>query len=212
MTQLYRLDCSAAEIARRFGAHRGEDPWSGGYIAPLKFAPIVTAGREFVAGPRPSGKALAPRITPRLWGVLPPPASDDPSRRITAVRNTDSPFWIGNLRNSEFRCLIPATTVMLWGSGTDYEGRRLKHWFAPEHGGVFAMAGVWKDEDVPAFAILTSDAAGAAKEAGCTSMPVILPPDEAAWQVWLHGGWDRASALTRSDPVNGLREVGAPPR
>lgn len=212
MTQLYRLDYSAAAVARQFGAHRGEDPWDGGYIAPLKFAPIVTAGREFIAGPRPAGKTLAPRITPRLWGVMPPPNADDPARRITAVRNHDSPFWIGNLRNSEFRCLIPATSVMLWGSGTDYEGRRLKHWFAPKGGGLFAMAGVWKDEDVPAFAILTADAMGGAKEAGCTSMPVIVPPDESARQTWLHGGWDRAVAIARNTYADGLRETGAPPR
>ncbi|MFL0355716.1 SOS response-associated peptidase family protein [Erythrobacter sp. GH1-10] len=192
MTTLYRLDCTAAEIAQRFGARVGDDPWTGGYVAPLGFAPVVTAGREFIAGPRPAGGRLEPRITPRLWGVLPPPSAHDPTRRITSVRNTDSPFWIGNLRNSEFRCLVPATAVMLWGSGTDYEGRRLKHWFAAPGQRIFAMAGVWKDEDVPAFAVLALDARGAAKEAGCKSMPLILPDSEDTRQAWLHGGWDKA--------------------
>ena len=195
MTQLYRLDASAGDIAERFGARAGDDPWAGGYVAPLKFAPVITAGREFIAGPRPAGRALQPRMTPRLWGVLPPPNSDDPARRITSVRNTDSPFWIGNLRNSEFRCLVPATSVMEWGSGTDYEGRRLRHWFAPEAQPIFALAGVWKDEDVPAFALLAADASGAVREAGCRTMPIALPDSEDARQDWLHGNWEAAASV-----------------
>jgi len=186
-------------MATRFGARAGDDPWTGGYVAPVKFAPVVTAGRDYIAGPRPSGRALQPRITPRLWGVEPPPNADDRARRITHVRNPDSPFWIGNLRNSEFRCLIPATSFMLWGSEIDYEGRRLKHWFAPKGASgdqrVFALAGVWKDEEVPGFAILSMDATGAAKDAGCRSMPLILPADDTAHQTWLYGGWDRARGL-----------------
>lgn len=192
---MYRLDCSAGEIADRFGAKLGDDPWGGGYVARDRFAPVVTAGREFIAGPRPAGGRLQPRIAPRLWGVLPPPGSDDPMRRIATVRNPDSPFWIGNLRNSEFRCIVPATSVMLWGSGIDYEGRRLKHWFASEDGGIFAIAGVWKDEEIPAFALLTREAAGAAKAVGCSAMPVILPSDDRSLQTWLHGGWDAARIL-----------------
>ena len=38
MTRLYRLDASAQEVATRFGARRGEDPWQGGYVAPEHFA------------------------------------------------------------------------------------------------------------------------------------------------------------------------------
>lgn len=195
MTTLYRLDCPASAIAARFGARLGDDPWAGGYVAPMKFAPVVTAGREFIAGPRPARGRLSPRITPRLWGVEPPPNADDPARRIATVRNHDSPFWIGNLRNSEFRCLVPATAIMLWGSGTDYEGRRIKHWFAPEDQPIFAMAAVWKDEDVPAFALLAREASGTAREFGCRSMPVVLRDTEEARQTWLHGRWDAARAL-----------------
>lgn len=208
MTQLYRLDCSAGAIAERFGARAGEDPWEGGYVAPHKFAPVVTAGREFVAGPRPPGGKLAPRVVPRLWGVMPPSSAHDHARRIATIRNPDSPFWIGNLRNSEFRCLVPATAVMLWGAGTDYEGRRLKHWFAPDSEPVFAMAGVWKDEDVPAFALLTLDARGAAKDAGCRSMPLVLPNSEEARQAWLHGDWTVARRLL--DRPRDLIEIAAP--
>ena len=207
MTRLYRLDASAAQIARRFGARSGDDPWAGGYVAPLKFAPVVTAGREFVAGPRPAGGRLQPRITPRLWGVAPPPSADDPTRRVTTLRNPDSPFWIGNLRNSEFRCLVPATCVMLWGSGIDVEGRRLRHWFAPADQSIFAIAGVWKDEDVPAFALLTADPIGEARAAGCSAQPVVLPDSEDARQDWLHGSWDAArSALKRAAELHRIEE------
>lgn len=192
MTLLYRLDANAADVARRFGARVGDDPWAGGYCTPGKFAPVITAGREFIAGQRPAGKRLAPRMVPRLWGVMPPPSAGDRSRLVATVRNPDSPFWIGNLRNSEFRCLVPATAFMEWGDGTDYEGRRLKHWFAPEGVGVFAMAGVWKDDEVPGFALLTVEARGLARQLGCKSMPVILPDSENARQAWLHGDWARA--------------------
>jgi len=207
LTQLYRLDASAREIAERFGAAQGEDPWAGGYVAPMKFAPIVTAGREFVTGPRPSGQRLRPRMTPRLWGVAPPASFDDPTRRITHIRNLQSPFWIGNLRNSEFRCLIPATQLMLWGSETDYEGRRLKHWFAPEDEVPFAMAGVWKDEEVPSFALITLDPLGEPKARGCSSVPLVLPDTHQARQTWLYGGWDEAQRLIAKEKAAALREI-----
>lgn len=208
MTTLFRLDTSAAAVAERFGARLGDDPWRRGYVAPGKFAPVVTAGREFVAGPKPPGGRLEPRIVPRLWGVLPPPRADDPARRIATVRNPDSPFWIGNLRNSEFRCLVPATAYMLWGSDIDYEGRRLKHWFAPLEERVFALAGVWKDEEIPAFAILTRETDGVPKQVGARAMPLVLPDSEEARQTWLHGNWDRARKLIEQPQLDALIELG----
>ena len=197
MPVLYRLDADAAAIAATFGARVGEDPWAGGAVAPGGFAPVVTAGREFIAGPRPSGRALEARIVPRLWGVPPPPSVGmiDARRGVLTVRNPDSPFWIGNLRNSEFRCLVPATAFMVWGEGQDADGRRNRHWFAPSDQPLFAMAGVWKDSEVPSFAILTCRPNALLRQAGRDAMPVILPPERAAWQTWLHAGWDRAQTL-----------------
>ncbi len=209
MTHLVRIDCSAADIAENFGAAASSDPWAGGYAAPGRFVPVVTAGRDFIAAPKPKALPLQPRIVPRLWGVLPPPNVDDPTRRITTVRNTQSPFWIGNLSNSEFRCILPATRIMLWGSETDYEGRRLKHWFAPPGAPVFGLAGVWKDEDVPAFAILTMPAQGAARAAGSQSMPLILPCTSRAPNDWLYGNRDVAFALLDQPHDNALVELNA---
>ena len=193
MTMLYRLDADAAAIATCFGAERGNDPWPGGTLAPGQFAPVVTAGREAVAGPREERQPR--RLIPRLWGVPPPPAAGDPGRGVLSVRNPDSPFWIGNLRNSEFRCLVPATAVMEWGGTDPVTGKRRKLWLSCTDQPLFAMVGVWKDSEVPSFALLTSPANATWRDAGHEAMPVILPPDPAAWRLWLLGDWARARVL-----------------
>lgn len=193
MTILYRLDCPAEVIAAQFGAAAGNDPWAGGAVSPGAFAPVLTTGREFIAGPRGERQPL--RMIPRLWGVPPPPAAGETGRGVLTVRNPDSPFWIGNLRNSEFRCLIPATAVMEWGRTDPTTGKRRAHWFAPSDQPLFAMAGVWKDSEVPSFALLTCEANAVWRAAGHAVMPVILPGDPAVWQDWLTGDWKRAAAL-----------------
>ena len=192
---LYRLDAAADAVGRAFGARTGSDPWAGGHVAPGGFAPVVTAGREFIAGPRPSGRPLQARMIPRLWGVPPPPSAGDRGRSVLTVRNAESPFWIGNLRNSEFRCLVPATLFMEWGRRSPTDGKRRQCWFACTDQPLFAMAGVWKDSEIPAFALLTCPANAALRAEGLEAMPVILPPDPAARDLWLHGGWDRAQGL-----------------
>jgi len=207
MTVLYRLDAPAARIAAHFGARAGNDPWAGGLVSPGQFAPVVTAGREFVAGPRPAGKRLEARLIPRLWGVPPPPSAGDPGRGVLTVRNPDSPFWVGNLRNSEFRCLVPASAFMVWGKGIDREGKRRRHWLTCADQPLFAFAGVWKDSEVPSFALLTCEPNAALRAAGRDAMSVILPSDPEAWQVWLHAGWDRASALIAPYSSSLMRET-----
>lgn len=207
MTLLYRLDTDAQVAAKRFGAKAGEDPWAGGYCTPGKFAPVITAGREFIAGPRPTGKALSFRLVPRMWGVAPPPSASEQTRLVATVRNPDSPFWIGNLRNSEFRCIVPATAFMEWGGETDYEGRRLKHWFAPEGQTPFGLAGVWKDDEVPGFALLTVAATGLPRSLGCKAMPVILADSSDAEQAWLYADWSRARTTIEATSQIALREV-----
>ena len=193
MTMLYRLDAPARQVAGAFGAPAGDDPWAGGHVSPGGFAPVITAGREFVAGPRPEARAPR-RMVPRLWGVPPPPSVQE-ARAIMSVRNVESPFWIGNLRNSEFRCLVPATAFMEWGKSTDRVGKRRRHWFACADQPLFALAGVWKDSEVASFALLTCEPNAALRQAGRDTMPVILPPDPKAHDLWLRGGWDRAQAL-----------------
>ena len=198
MTMLYRLDAQAAEIAQAFSARAGDDPWAGGHVAPMSFAPVVTAGREFIAGPRPQGEPTR-RLIPRLWGVPPPnilaPSAGETGRAVFTVRNPDSPFWIGNLRNSEFRCLIPATAFMEWGRVDVTTGKRRAPWFALADQPLFAFAGVWKDSEVPSFALLTCEANAALCQLGIERMPAILPLDRATHAVWLNGEWNRAAGL-----------------
>jgi putative SOS response-associated peptidase YedK len=191
---LYRLDADAAQIAQALAARAGDDPWERGHIAAGQFAPVVTAGREFIAGPQPVGEPTR-RLIPRLWGVPPPPSAGGRGRAVFTVRNPDSPFWIGNLRNSEFRCLVPATAFMEWGRTDPTTGKRRAHWFALADQPLFAFAGVWKDSEVPSFALLTCEANAALRQLGIERMPAILPPDPRARAVWLNGGWDRAAEL-----------------
>jgi putative SOS response-associated peptidase YedK len=202
---LYRLDATAAHIAQSFAARAGDDPWAGGHIAPGQFAPVVTAGREFIAGPRPQD-APPRRLIPRLWGVPPPPTAGDPGRSVLTVRNPDSPFWIGNLRNSEFRCLVPATAFMEWGRIDPTTGKRRQLWFGLADQPLFAFAGVWKDSEIPSFALLTCEANAALRAAGLERMPAILPADAAARQWWLSHDWSRAEALIAPYPSSFLQE------
>ena len=197
MTVLYRLDATAPEVAAQFGAAAGSDPWAGGHIGPGQFAPIITAGREAIAGPGRLGQPR--RMVPRLWGVPPPRAMAgevaDARRGVLSVRNPGSPFWIGNLRNSEFRCLVPATAFMEWSRADTTTGKRRQHWFACTDQPLFALAGVWKDSEIPSFALLMSEANAALRACGAEAMPAILPPDPGAWQTWLNADWSRASQL-----------------
>jgi len=209
MTMLYRLDAAADAAGRAFGATTGDDPWRGGHVAPGGFAPVITAGREMVAGPRPSQRQPR-RMVPRLWGVPPPPSVwDAPPHGILTVRNLESPFWIGNLRNSEFRCLVPCTAFMEWGTTRDKEGRRRQHWFTVADQPIFAMAGVWKDSEVASFALLTCEANAALRAVGRDTMPMILPSDPAALDLWLHGDWDRARKLVAPYSSSLMRETGS---
>lgn len=202
---LYRLDASAAAIASRFGAVAGNDPWAGGTISPGRFAPVLTTGREFIAGPRGADQPL--RLIPRLWGVPPPPNAHDPARGVLSVRSPDSPFWIGNLRNSEFRCLVPATALLVWGRADPATGRRRQHWLACPGQPLFAMAGVWKDSEVPSFALLTTEPNALWRQLGHTAMPAILPDDAVARATWLRGEWSRAAALLAPYPSTQMAET-----
>lgn len=198
MTMLYRLDADAAAIAVRFGAVARDDPWAGGTVAPGQFAPVITAGREFIAGPRRADQPR--RMVPRQWGVPPPPSAGETGRGVLTVRNPDSPFWIGNLRNSEFRCLVPASAVMEWGGVDPATGKRRAHWLRCGDQPLFAIAGVWKDSEVPSFALLSCEGNVLFRQTGRDAMPVILPDDPRAWHAWLHAEWKQAAEFLAPYP------------
>jgi putative SOS response-associated peptidase YedK len=181
MTRAYRLDAPSHAIAGSLDAQQGPDPWGGGALSPGEFAPVVIR----------SQKTRQRVIRPMVWGYpAPGPDGIGPSgdvRWVANVRNTESPFWIGNLRHTELRCLVPATSFMLHGKGKP-------HWFAISEAPMLAMAGIWRDlTDMPVFAILVTDASGLAGEAGASAMPVIL--DTKQQELWLNTDWKDAQHM-----------------
>ena len=121
-----------------------------------------------------------------VWGY-PAPNSLTPAgdvQWVTSVRNVTSPFWIGNLRHIELRCLVPATSI-----GNQPPAH-------PDSGpaSVCAMAGIWRDlTDMPVFAIISvDDATDPAKK---RSTPLIL--NSAQQHMWLTADWKAASRLVQ---------------
>jgi putative SOS response-associated peptidase YedK len=95
------------------------------------------------------------------------------------VRNLDSPFWIGTLRHTQFRCLVPMTHY-----------RRGDSWFTDPAAPLLAVAGIWRDSEIPSFAILTSGASG--------PLPVILRPE--TYDIWLRADIKIARHLIEEPP------------
>jgi putative SOS response-associated peptidase YedK len=178
MPATYRLDAPAAAIARALGADGGDDPWEGGAVVPGGYAPVVIGGK---GGSR--------SIVPRQWGVPPPPRGE---HVVIHVRNLASPFWIGTLRHTEFRCLVPATGFL---------SRRVWHGWPGRP--VMAFAGIWRDSEVPSFAILTAQAGP-----GAPVLPVILPPEH--YRRWLSEDWKQAQGLVRACDVADLLAMSQP--
>lgn len=171
LTRFYRLDAPSLAIAEAFGARHGPDPWGGGDLTPGAFAPVIVR----------SAKTSQRVIRPMVWGY-PAPNSITPSGEVqwvTTVRNVNSPFWIGNLRHVELRCLVPATGIIGRAKGAPDSQAS-----AP---GLFAMAGIWRDlTDMPVFAIMTV-------AQGKHSTPLIL--NSAQQQCWLSADWKDAAKL-----------------
>lgn len=178
MTTRYRLDLPASAIAAALGAEQNGDVWAGGTLHPGSYAPVVVRGADRVR-----------RMIPRLWGVPPPPRGE---RTVATVRNIESPFWIGTLRHTQFRCLVPATAFWQAGFG----------WTLPRRGPLFALAGIWRDSEVPSFALLTS--AGRDGRA----LPVILRPGETT--TWLAADWKTAQELVGPPSPDEFAEQPAP--
>ena len=191
MCNLYRLDVSADILGDVFSAEVGADPWTGGYVAPGRPAPVIV---------RQDNRVRA--IVPRLWGVPPPPKGDKP---ITNIRNLESPFWIGTLRHVGARCLVPVTCFQEWGGRA---GARTQHWFSVPSQPVFAFAGICRDSEVPSFAFLTTQANPLVAKVHPKAMPVILPPED--WATWLAADWKTASRLVASFPSQLMRVEDGP--
>jgi putative SOS response-associated peptidase YedK len=95
---------------------------------------------------------------------------------------------------------------MEWGRTDQTTGKRRQHWFVCTDQQLFAFAGVWKDSEIPSFALLTCEANAGLHELGVERMPVILPSDPAAWQAWLHGEWKQTASLLAPFSSSLMRE------
>jgi putative SOS response-associated peptidase YedK len=189
MCNLYRLDRPTREIARIFDADPGIDPWEAGYVAPGKFAPVITGDRRA-------------RIMPARWGFAPPPRAAS-NRLVTNVRNLESPFWIGTLKHPELRCLVPVTRFQEW-SGE--RGAKRQHWFEVPSQPVFAFAGIWRDDgEMRSFAFLTTEPNALIEPVHPKAMPLILHPEDYA--VWLGAHWPQAQRLVEPYPSQLMGEV-----
>jgi putative SOS response-associated peptidase YedK len=189
MCNLYRLDRPTRDIARIFDADPGVDPWSGGYVAPGKFAPVITGD-------------VRARIIPARWGFAPPPNVAG-NRLVTNVRNLESPFWIGTLKHPELRCIVPVTRFQEW-SGE--KGKKQQHWFDVPSQPVFAFAGIWRDDgEMRSFAFLTTEANALIEPVHPKAMPLILHPEDHA--VWLSADWPQARRLVDPYPSQLMRET-----
>lgn len=148
------------QIAEQLCADAAGDVWQAGEVLPGGYAPVIISDRE-------KGR----HMVPRQWGVPPPPRRE---HLVPFVRNLTSPFWIGTLRHIQFRCLVPMTHF-----------RKGNEWFTDPARPILACAGIWRDSEIPSFAILTSGS--------IIGLPVIL--HEAAFDIWLHADIKIASKL-----------------
>lgn len=185
MSILYRLDADAQQIGQRFHADAGRDPWTGGDVAPSSYAPVIVRTPDRMR-----------RIVPRQWGVPPPPKQlllgGAP---VLTVRNLESPFWIGTLRHTQFRCLVPATA---FGLSVTVAGQRSQSWFTLPASPLFAFAGIWRDSEVPSYAILTCEPNRLVGASGTQAMPVLLHAED--HDSWLGADWKQARKLVAPFP------------
>ncbi|MCW2362888.1 MULTISPECIES: SOS response-associated peptidase [Sphingobium] len=201
MTSLYRLDASAAQIGAALHADAGEDPWPGGYMTPGRYGPVIVRGRDGVR-----------RLVPRLWGVPPPPAAAlTGGVPVAHVRNVESPFWIGTLRHTAFRCLVPVTSFQLWSQAPDPRtGKRVAHRFSLPDAAIFAFAGIWRDSEVASFALLTCEPNRLVASVNPRTMPVILHAEDHGR--WLRADWKEAQRLVAPYPSQAMTMDEAGPR
>ena len=193
MCNLYRLDAPANQIAEHFGADAGVDPWDGGYVAPKRPGPVV------VGTGHPGG---ARRLTPMLWGFPPPPQARAP---VTNVRNLTSPFWVGTLRHSELRCLVPVTAFQEWSGEAQ---AKHQHWFGLSASPLFAFAGIFRHtDDWPCFAFLTCAPNRLVGAYHPKAMPLILHPED--YETWLTTDWPTARELVAPFPSQLMKVAGS---
>ncbi|NJS15611.1 MAG: hypothetical protein HC788_14700, partial [Sphingopyxis sp.] len=110
---------------------------------------------------------------------------------VTNVRNLTSPFWIGTLRHSELRCLVPVTAFQLWSG---QQGAKRQHWFGVRGSPIFAFAGIFRHtDDWPCFGILSCEPNRQVGAVRPNAMPLILHREH--YDRWLSDDWNKITSL-----------------
>jgi putative SOS response-associated peptidase YedK len=179
MCNLYRMDRSAAEVARLFKAMSGSSS-----NAPIEIYPgypgLVVAGSEL--------RSMVWGFPLVLKGKAGQPLKPKPCNNTRADK-LDSFMWRYSFQ--ERRCLIPVTE---FAEAKGEKGAKTRTWFSLPDEPVFAVAGIWRDtpEWGPAYSMVMTEAC--VHVAGVHDrMPVVLQRD--AWCRWTDAPPDQAKAL-----------------
>lgn len=138
------------------------------------------------------------------WGVPRTMAGKRPgttvTKRITNVRNLDSPFWRSMLAAPARRCLVPFSRFAEPKPGTDPEtGRPNEWWFTVTDRPIAAFAAIWRPTDEGnAYAFLTCEPNALVQPLHPKAMPVILQPED--YRRWLTDELDDLAQLATPFP------------
>lgn len=152
--------------------------------------------RQGIVARKENGRSV---IEAMQWGVpLKLPGKREGTtitKRVTNVRNLNSPFWRSMLAKPEQRCLVPFSRFAEPKIG---QGRE-EHWFTVKGREVAAFAGLWRpSEEGLVYAFLTCAPNELVKPLHPKAMPVILHEDD--YEKWLTGSKDEAVALAEPYP------------
>lgn len=199
-----------APTCNLYGLSATRDEISGYFAAQSDARHPLAVEKDYVAAPAP-GKPGNPGYVVRSgdgirvldvmrWGF---PRPD--GKAVVNVRNYDSPFWRGTLRNPDRRCLVPFTRFQEWGATHDPEtSKKRPYWFSLPSSPIAAFAGIWRPTEAePVYAFLTCGydgdpnlhPVGRIHPKAC---PVILHPED--YDRWLGAPLEDALELASAFP------------
>jgi putative SOS response-associated peptidase YedK len=184
MCNLYKMDHSAAEVAKLFNV-MAEPGNAGGEIYPGYPGYVVTQGR---LRQMTWGFPLTLKSKKTGLPLKPKPVNN------TRADKLGSFMWRYSF--TERRCLIPVTQ---FAEAEGEAGNKKRTWFALPGEPVFAVAGIWADtaEWGSAYSMVMTEACIHVADVH-DRMPVILRRED--WGDWLDGAPDDARLLCRPYP------------
>jgi len=168
VSNLYRLDAGAADLASQFGTEVAPDLAVPSPVRPGERGVIVRG----VSGRR--------SIHVLQWGFPRPGKNVEPSP-VNLVADLTNPMWDGMVPDPRYRCLIPVSAL---GQPDGPKGWMTRTWFTIPDWPVFALAGFCRS--VPGwgavYAAMTGESNELVKPLNDRS-PIILAPGE--YDRWL---------------------------